>query len=124
MNDYRAAERTFALLTQAAGRAGRAEKKGEVVIQTYSPDNYAVKAAAKQDYIDFYEEEIGYRRLCNYPPVGHILKILIEDPIEEEACRMAEKLYEISEETAAGNVIGPAEDSISRSGIYTAMRCM
>ncbi len=114
VNDYRAAERTFALLTQAAGRAGRAEKKGEVVIQTYSPDNYAVKAAAKQDYIDFYEEEIGYRRLCNYPPVGHILKILIEDPIEEEACRMAEKLYEISEETAAGNVIGPAEDSISK----------
>ena len=113
-NDYRSAERTFALLTQAAGRAGRAEKKGEVVIQTYSPDNYAVKAAAKQDYIKFYEEESSYRRLCNYPPVGHILKILIEDPSEDEAKVMAETLFNIADSRSVGNVIGPAPDAISR----------
>ena len=113
-NDYRAAERTFALLTQAAGRAGRAEKKGEVVIQTYVPDNYAIKAAAKQDYIKFYEEEYGYRRLCNYPPVGHILKILIEDPKEEEAEDMAAELFRIADTSSVQNVIGPAPDSISK----------
>ena len=68
-DDYRASERTFQLLTQAAGRAGRAEVPGEVVIQTYDPDHYCIRTAAAQDYERFYEEEIGYRMVAGYPPL-------------------------------------------------------
>ena len=100
--DYRAAERTFELLTQAAGRAGRAasasdgERRlmGEVVIQTYSPDNYAVITAAHQDYKGFYEEEIAYRTMGDYPPEGHMLQILIEDKDESRALSSAESMAE------------------------------
>ena len=67
-DDYRAGERTFQLLTQAAGRAGRGEKAGEVVIQTYSPEHYSIVAAAKQDYEQFFQEEMTYRALMGYPP--------------------------------------------------------
>ncbi len=99
--DYRAAERTFELLTQAAGRAGRAAASGgerrlmgEVVIQTYSPDNYAVITAAHQDYKGFYEEEIAYRSMGDYPPEGHMLQILIEDKDESRALSSAESMAE------------------------------
>lgn len=74
--DYLASERTFQLLTQAAGRAGRGEKPGAVVIQTYSPDNYAVRLGAQQDYKAFYEQEIAYRRMLGYPPVVNMLGVL------------------------------------------------
>ena len=67
-SDYRASERTFQLLTQAAGRAGRAEKSGNVVIQTYTPEHFSIVSAANQDYNAFYEQEIAYRKLCGYPP--------------------------------------------------------
>ena len=77
VNDYRAGERTFQLLTQAAGRAGRGEKPGEVVIQTYSPDHYSIALAAKQDYQGFYEKEMEYRDLCGYPPAEELLAILM-----------------------------------------------
>ena len=70
-NDYWAGERTFQLLTQAAGRAGRGDKPGEVVIQTYSPEHYSIQTAAKQDYHAFYKEEISYRSLMRYPPEWH-----------------------------------------------------
>ncbi len=74
--DYISAERTFQLLTQASGRAGRGAKKGEVVIQTYSPDNYAVKLGASQDYNGFYNFEMAYRKMLGYPPVMNMLGIL------------------------------------------------
>ncbi len=74
--DYISAERTFQLLTQAAGRAGRGAKKGEVVIQTYSPDNYAIKLGASQDYKGFYDFEMAYRKMLGYPPVMNMLGIL------------------------------------------------
>ena len=74
---YMAAERTFQLLTQAAGRAGRGDTPGEVVIQTYTPDNYSIKTAQAQDYNAFYEEEIAYRRLMEYPPISNMLKVSI-----------------------------------------------
>ncbi len=76
-DDYRAGERTFQLLTQAAGRAGRGEKSGEVVIQTYSPEHYCVEAAARQDYEGFYEQEINYRELMGYPPAEQLLAVLL-----------------------------------------------
>ncbi|MBO4834701.1 MAG: primosomal protein N' [Lachnospiraceae bacterium] len=75
-SDYMATERTFQLLTQAAGRAGRGSKKGEVIIQTYSPENYAVRLGAKQDYKGFYDFELSYRKLLGYPPVKNMLGIL------------------------------------------------
>ena len=76
-NDYRAGERTFQILTQAAGRAGRGSRKGEVVIQTYSPDHYSIELAAKQDYEGFYEKEMEYRSLMGYPPAEHLLAVLM-----------------------------------------------
>ncbi len=82
-NDYRAGERTFQLLTQAAGRAGRGKEAGEVVIQTYSPDHYSITLAAKQDYQGFYEKEMEYRDLMGYPPAEELLAILMTGPAEE-----------------------------------------
>ena len=80
---YMAAERTFQLLTQAAGRAGRGDTPGEVVIQTYTPDNYSIKTAQAQDYNAFYEEEIAYRRLMEYPPISNMLKVSIASKDEK-----------------------------------------
>ena len=82
-DDYRSAERTFQLLTQAAGRAGRGTEAGDVVIQTYQPDHYAIRYAARQDYEGFYAEETAYRRLLRYPPAAHMMAV----QIQSEACR-------------------------------------
>lgn len=90
--DYRAGERTFQLLTQAAGRAGRGQKAGEVVIQTYSPDNPHVIAAAAQDYASFYEQEAGYRELMGYPPASHMVAVLFEAPTQKKAEEIAEAI--------------------------------
>ena len=88
-DDYRAGERTFQLLTQAAGRAGRGEKTGEVVIQTYSPEHYSIVAAAKQDYEQFFQEEMTYRALMGYPPASQLMAVLVsckEEKLLETAC--------------------------------------
>ncbi|MDO4805218.1 MAG: primosomal protein N', partial [Lachnospiraceae bacterium] len=82
-SDYRAGERTFQLVTQAVGRAGRGDKKGCAVIQTYQPEHYAVKCAAAQKYSAFYKEEIAYRKLMNYPPTGFLLAVLGSSADEE-----------------------------------------
>lgn len=81
--DYRCAERTFQLLTQAVGRAGRGEKKGKAIIQTYSPEHYSIQAAISQDYDAFYNEEIAYREILEYPPVSHMLGIMGASEDEE-----------------------------------------
>lgn len=121
VNDYRASERTFQLITQAAGRAGRSELKGEVVIQTYSPDNYSIVAAGKQDYNAFYQEEIDYRDMLMYPPVGHMLAILIESLderfVKNSAQNLAERLKNVIMKRSLQRdirVIGPAEATISK----------
>ena len=90
VNDYRAGERTFQLLTQAAGRAGRSGRAGEVVIQTYDPEHYSIVHAARQDYKGFYEEEILYREMLAYPPAAHMLAVLVVSPAEESGRRLAE----------------------------------
>ena len=116
-NDYRAGERTFQLLTQAAGRAGRGTKKGEALIQTYSPDHYAIVTAAAQDYEAFYEEEIHYRELMGYPPVDNLLAILVsceKEALLETGCKyLKEFAVRISgaEEVA---IIGPANPGIGK----------
>lgn len=91
--DYLASERTFQLLTQAAGRAGRGEKAGDVIVQTYSPENYAVRLGAKQDYEEFYAYEMAYRRMLGYPPVLNMLGILFSSKDENYLSR---KCYEMS----------------------------
>lgn len=112
INDYRAGERTFQLLTQAAGRAGRGEKRGEVVIQTYDPEHYSIVHAANQDYAAFYEEEILYREMLLYPPAAHMLAILVTSPEEADGMRLAEELGRLIKGKA--QVIGPACASIGR----------
>jgi len=114
-NDYRAGERTFALLTQAAGRAGRGMQPGEVVIQSYQPQHYSIAHAAHQDYEGFYEEEILYRTFSSYPPVCQMLAVMVsgkyEESVIETAARLAENAQEADKEAA---VIGPAAAGISK----------
>jgi primosomal protein N' (replication factor Y) len=117
VNDFRAGERTFQLLTQAAGRAGRGEKRGEVVIQTYRPDHYAVVHAANQDYRAFYREEIAYRELVSYPPVAHMLAVLVHAADAGKGMELARALTTIVNNLPAEpkqQVIGPAAAPIAR----------
>lgn len=116
-DDYRAGERTFQLLTQAAGRAGRGCKPGEVVIQTYSPEHYCVETAARQDYESFYEKEIGYRDLMGYPPVEQLLAVLITCENEELLEKGAYYLKEYANkrnQTGAYQIIGPVSPYIGK----------
>ena len=94
-SDYRAGERTFQLLTQAVGRAGRGVLPGEAVIQTYQPDHYAITCAAAQDYESFYQEEILYRELSGYPPVAHMLAVQIYGKEEENVKQLALRLTDV-----------------------------
>ena len=91
-SDYMAAERTFQLLTQAVGRAGRGESRGNAVIQTYQPEHYAVHEAANQDYQAFYELEIAYRDLMSYPPMSGMMAMLLMSADEELLETESEKI--------------------------------
>lgn len=113
-NDYRAGERTFQLLTQAVGRAGRGSKPGEAVIQTYRPDHYSIQWAAKQDYNAFYEEEILYREMAQYPPVSHMLAVLVTTENREEGWKLIQQLSELAGKVQGVSVIGPSEASIGK----------
>lgn len=118
-NDYRAGERTFQLLTQAVGRAGRGEKAGVAVIQTYRPDHYSIVKAAGQNYEAFYEEEILYRELGSYPPAAHMMAVLVTAAQEEKGEKLAGQLAVLAkdlwkEEKAKAAVIGPARASIGK----------
>ncbi len=113
-NDYRAGERTFQLLTQAVGRAGRGSKPGEAVIQTYRPDHYSIQWAAKQDYNAFYEEEILYREMAQYPPVSHMLAVLVITENREEGWKLIQQLSELAGKAQGVSVIGPSEASIGK----------
>ena len=115
--DYACAERTFDLLAQAAGRAGRDKIPGEVIIQTYRPDHYAITAAATADYRSFYETEIRYRRSIGYPPVRHLLTIVgghrREATLESAMEELAALLREVAEADGAV-VIGPAPPQLQK----------
>ena len=131
--DYRGAERTFQLLTQAAGRAGRGRRPGEVVIQTYQPEHYAIQTAKDQDYQAFYEQEILFRQMLRYPPVWNLLVVHMAAETAEDVEMIADKLskyikheFEIDklerqENASKGKksfdqiqVIGPADPVISK----------
>lgn len=115
-SDYRASERTFQLLTQAAGRAGRGEKPGNVVIQTYEPEHYSVQTASRQDYEAFYEEEIAYRDLLRYPPISHMMSVQILSYDEELGMQFATRIRAIMEQNKRDGAIfiGPASAAIGK----------
>ena len=114
--DYRASERTFQLLTQAVGRAGRGKKAGEAVIQTYMPEHYSIETAAKQDYEAFYRQEISYRGLMGYPPVENMMGIYLSCEAPELLEQQAEVIGERIR--AAGRqqlqMIGPADAAVAK----------
>lgn len=115
--DYRSNERTFDLLMQAAGRAGRGSKKGEMIIQTYNPDQYCIEAVRKQDAAYFYENELAYRRLMQYPPYFEMMAVLVTSTSETQAKTCIEALAEIlhNERNTEKSVIGPAAAGLSRA---------
>ncbi|MCW5982599.1 MAG: primosomal protein N' [Bryobacteraceae bacterium] len=115
MPDFRAAERTFQLLTQAAGRAGRGERPGIVLVQTINPDHYAVRFSAAQNYEGFYAKELHFRRMMRYPPFSALANVLVQAENREEALRMSADLERrLNPAPAELKVIGPAEAPVPR----------
>ena len=115
--DYRCGERTFQLLTQAVGRSGRGKKTGEAVIQTYHPDHYSIQAAAHQDYERFYEEEMGYRILMDYPPAAHMLTVLVSGEDAALLGKGMEFIRKFAERICPDkglHIIGPADAAVGK----------
>lgn len=113
--DFRAAERTFQLLTQVAGRAGRHHLPGLVLIQTNAPDHYAIRCAAAQDYAKFYEKELEFRRLMRYPPFCAMANVLVRAPEQEAAMRLAGEAAQVLGPSGDGvKILGPAEAPVPR----------
>jgi primosomal protein N' (replication factor Y) len=108
--DFRAVERTFQLLTQVSGRAGRGEKEGEVVVQTYRPEDGSIRAAAAHDYEGFYRSEIEARRELNYPPFSQLVNLVVSGEVDEEAAGRAQRIAEALRRAASvgGGVPGSA----------------
>ncbi|HZJ57754.1 MAG TPA: primosomal protein N' [Clostridia bacterium] len=107
--DYRSSEKTFQLITQVAGRAGRGSREGKVIIQTYHPDHYAIQYSSKHDYLGFYNEEIKIRNQFKYPPFSHIVRVLITGEIEDNVIKTALDIKKWMEYKGA-------EDPIIKSG--------
>lgn len=116
--DFRSGERTFQLITQVSGRAGRGKKKGKVIIQTYNPNNYSIKSAAKNDFASFYEEEIGIRYNMNYPPFSKILCINMNSKNEELLIKNIQNigiiLKNIFKNNDNINILGPCPCVLSK----------
>ena len=115
--DFRSSERTFQLLTQVAGRAGRAEKAGQVLIQSYNPNHYAIRFAKDQDYEGFYAYEMGIRRQLGYPPYYFTIGITLSQKKEEEVIKRAYQVMEIlrSGLSDASIILGPTPKPIART---------
>jgi primosomal protein N' (replication factor Y) (superfamily II helicase) len=114
--DFRAAERTFQLLTQVAGRAGRGELSGEVLVETYYPEHYAIQYAVQQDYVSFYEKEAQFRRMLHYPPFTALATVLVRDRKIENAIRWSRALgnYFAPFEERGVKILGPAAAPLAR----------
>ena len=116
-DDYRSGERTFQLLTQAAGRAGRGERPGDVVIQTYDPGHYAIEAAAAQDYEMFYEQETAYREMMGYPPAENLTAVHVsceDEELLEKGCHYLKEYILRIKGNVPVQVIGPASPGIDK----------
>ena len=115
MPDFRAAERTFQLLTQAAGRAGRGEISGVVLIQTINPEHYAIRYAAAQNYEQFYRKELEFRRSMRYPPFAALANVLVRSSSQEDAMAMSAELGRLLDPPPEGmRVLGPAEAPVPK----------
>jgi primosomal protein N' (replication factor Y) len=114
--DFRAAERTFQLLTQVAGRAGRGELQGRVLIQTFYPEHYAIQDAVKQDYAEFFERELHFRRLMAYPPFTSLANVIVRDTSLEKAIRWSRQLSEYFSplDNKGVRILGPATAPLAR----------
>jgi primosomal protein N' (replication factor Y) len=114
--DFRAAEKTFQLLTQVAGRAGRGELAGEVLVETHYPEHYAIQHAAKQEYEPFYEKEAHFRKMLHYPPFAALASVLVRDKKIENAIRWSRALadYFAPFENRGVKVLGPAAAPLAR----------
>ena len=115
--DYQSSERTFQLLTQAAGRAGRGDRPGEVIIQTYQPEHYCIQTAAAQDYDSFYSQEIRFRQMLHYPPDRQMMVMLAEGEHAQQTGQAVQKLREIAGEAdfEAVEFIGPSRAGIAKA---------
>ena len=119
--DFRAAERTFQLLTQVGGRAGRGDIPGEVVIQSFSPEHYAIQAAARRDYRSFYDEEIEFRRELGYPPFARLINAVSSDPVDGYAqSRIEEFAHRVRLHLGdSAEILGPSPAPLSKlKGLY------
>jgi primosomal protein N' (replication factor Y) len=112
--DFRAAERTFQLLTQVAGRAGRGEQTGEAVIQTLYPEHYSVRLACRQDYPAFFERELAYRRGMRYPPLVALINAVVRGRTFEDAMHTASEIVRRLPAAASVSVLGPAPAPLAR----------
>ena len=117
VSDFHAAERTFQLLTQAAGRAGRGDSPGHVIIQTYDPEHFAIQTAKNQDYEAFYEQEKTYREMMYYPPIWNMLVIWcssMDEQLLEQAVSHLHQEVVIAKGTKLAQIVGPADATISK----------
>ncbi len=115
MPDFRAAERTFQLLTQASGRAGRGGLPGTVILQTINPEHYAVRFSAAQDYELFYTKELHFRKVMRYPPFASLANLLFRSTTQEEALRMGGEISDLLKGEQEGvRILGPAEAPVPR----------
>jgi primosomal protein N' (replication factor Y) len=114
--DFRAAERTFQLLTQVAGRAGRGDKPGEVILQSNLPDHYALRFACAQDYSGFFEREMEFRRTMGYPPTAALVNVVLRSPDPARAGREADAVAAALRKAGPGRfrVLGPARAPLAR----------
>jgi primosomal protein N' (replication factor Y) len=120
--DFRAGERTFQLLAQVAGRAGRGERPGQVILQTYNPENFNIRAARDQDFEAFYEKEIGFRKDLCYPPLARMIQLRISGRNPQLTRQSAERVGECcrllkvadAESFSALEILGPAEAVLAR----------
>ncbi len=115
--DFRASERSFQLLMQVSGRAGRADKKGEVLIQTFNPEHYAIKLAKEQDYEKFYETEMRFRRSLSYPPYYYTVQVMLSHKVEEVAIQKAYEVADLLRHylSPQAKILGPTARPIART---------
>jgi primosomal protein N' (replication factor Y) len=120
--DFRAGERTFQLLAQVAGRAGRGDRPGKVILQTYNPDHFSIEAARRQDFISFYQQEIDFRNALHYPPYSRLVQFKISGKNLQETKKHAHRLGDLCQSVKAGrsaryqsiDIMGPIEASLTR----------
>ncbi len=120
--DFRAGERTFQLLAQVAGRAGRGDRSGRVILQTYNPDHFSIEAAREQDFLAFYNQEIEFRKALNYPPFSRVIQLKISGKDSRQTRNQADLLGERCRSLKADDpaayqsidLLGPIESSLTR----------